>query len=82
MNESSKTKKQKTQDVQGQRRMEIELTNKSLRAFGSQADELESIGSRHNLERTEGWTKSVAQQPGPSRPLSPNVVINPPKNVK
>ena len=58
--------RKKTEDVEGQRRMEIELTNKISRAFGSQADELESIGSRHNLERTAGWASSLAQQSGPS----------------
>ena len=26
-----------------------------------------------------GWADSVAQQSGPSRPLSPSVVINPPR---
>ena len=61
--------------------MEIELTKGSSQATGSQADNIESVGPRHNLERTAGLVNSVAQQVGPSRPISPNVVINHPKNV-
>ena len=45
------------------------------------ADEIESVGSRRNQERTAGWAESVAQQSVPSRPLSPNVVIGLPTNV-
>ena len=63
-----------------QRRMEIELTKRSSGASGSQVDDLESVGSKRNLERTAGWANSVAQHSGPSQPLSPNVVINSPKN--
>ena len=62
-------------------RIEIELRRGSSRASGSQADDLVSVGSRHNLERTASWENSVAQHSGPSRPLSPNVVIDPLKNV-
>ena len=64
-----------------QRRMEIELTKGSSCASGSQVHDLESVGFRRNLERTAGWEKSVAQHSGASRQLSPNVVIDPPKNV-
>ena len=60
--------------------MEIEMKKGSSRESGSQADDLESVGSRRNLERTASRTNSVAQQSGPSLPLSPNVVIDPPKN--
>ena len=61
--------------------MENKLTKGSSRASGSQVDDLESVGSRRNLERTAGFANSVAQHSSPSRPLSPNAVINPPKNV-
>ena len=46
------------------------------------ADEIESVGSRRNHEKTAGWAKSVAQQSVPRRPLSPNVVIDPPTKVR
>ena len=62
--------------------MEIELTKGSSRASGSQLDDSESVGLRRNLEKTAGWSKSVAQHSGPSQPLSPNVVIHPTKKVK
>ena len=45
------------------------------------ADEIESVGSKRNHKRTAGWVESVAQQSVPQRPLSPNVVIDPPTNV-
>ena len=61
--------------------MEIEPTNKSSRASGSQAEDLENVGSRPNLERTASGADSVAQQSDPSRPISPNVVIDHPRNV-
>ena len=38
-----------------QKRLEFELTKRSSRASGFQADDLESVGSRRTLERTEGW---------------------------
>ena len=44
-------------------------------------DEIESVGSKRNHERTAGWAESLAQQSVPRRPLSPNVVIDPPTNV-
>ena len=64
-----------------QRRLKHELTKGSSRASGSVEDEIESVGSRHNQERTAGWAKSVAQQSVPERPLSPNIVIDPPTIV-
>ena len=64
-----------------QRRLKLELTKERSRASGSVADETESVGSRRNEERTAGWAKSVAQHSVPRRPLSPNVVIDPPTNV-
>ena len=45
------------------------------------ADEIESVGSKRNHERAAGWAESVAQQSVPRRPLSPNVVIDPPTNA-
>ena len=73
--------RKKAEADEEQRRMEIELTKGSSEALGLQVDDLESVGSRRNLERTAGWANSVAQQSSPSRLPSPNVVINPPKNV-
>ena len=64
-----------------QRRLKLELTKGSSRASGSVADEIESVGSRPNHERTAGWAESVAQQSVPRRPLSPNIVIDPTTNV-
>ena len=64
-----------------ERRMKLELTKGSSRASGSVADEIESVGSKRNHKRTAGWVESVAQQSVPQRPLSPNVVIDPPTNV-
>ena len=61
--------------------MKLELTKGSSRASGSVADEIESVGSKRNHERTAGWGESVAQQSFPRRSLSPNVVIEPPTNV-
>ena len=61
-----------------QRRLEIELTKGSSRASRSQEDNLESVESRRKLA---GWAELVAQQSSPSRPLSPNVVTDPYKNV-
>ena len=61
--------------------MEIEPTKGNSRASGSPVDDLENVGTRRNLERSAGWANSVAQYSGPSRPLSPNVLINAPKNV-
>ena len=73
--------RKKAEDDKEQRRMEIELTKGISRASGSQVDDLKSVGSRRNLERTAGLANSVAQHSGPSRPLSPSVVIEPPMNV-
>ena len=81
MSEPLKTKKQKAEEDDEQRRIKLELTKGSSRASGSVADEIESIGSRRNHERTAGWAESVAQQSVPRRPLSPNVVIDPPTNI-
>ena len=46
------------------------------------SDEIESVGSRRNHERSVGWAESVAQQSVSRRPLSPNFVIDPPTIVK
>ena len=62
--------------------MEIDLKKGGSRASGSQADDLESVGSRPKLEITVGLANLVAHYSGPSRPLSPNVVIDPPKSVE
>ena len=73
--------KKKAEEEEEERRMKLELTKGSSRASGSVADEIESVGSKRNHERTPGWAESVAQQSVPRRPLSPNVVIDPPTNV-
>ena len=64
-----------------QRHLKLELTKETSRASGSVADELKSVGLRRNHEKTAGWAESVAQQYLPRRPLSRNVVIDPPTNV-
>ena len=76
-----KNEKKKTEANEEQKGIEIELKIGASRASRSQLDDLESVGSRRILERTAGWANSVVQQSGPSRPLSSNVLINPPKNV-
>ena len=73
--------RKKAEADEEQRHMEIELTKGNSRASWSQVGDVESAGSGRNLERTTGWANSVAQHFGPSRPLSPNVLIDPPKNV-
>ena len=45
------------------------------------ADELESVGSRRNHEKTARWAESVAQQSLSIRPLSLNVGLDPPTSV-
>ena len=61
--------------------MKLELTKGNSRASGSVADEIESVGSKRNQERTARWAEAGAEQSVPQRPLSPNVVIDPPTNV-
>ena len=72
--------RKKAEEEEEERRMKLELTKGSSRASGSVADEIGSVGSKRNHERTAGWAKSVAQQSVHRRPLSPNVVIDPPTN--
>ena len=73
--------RRKAEEDEEERRMKFELTKGSSRASGSVANEIESVGSKRNHERTAGWVESGAQQSVPQRPLSPNVVIDPPTNV-
>ena len=61
--------------------LKLELTKGSSRASGSEAGDLESVGSRRKPAISQDWFKSVAERSGPRRPLSPNVVVEPPKNV-
>ena len=63
---------EKSEANEEQTHMEIELTNRSSRVSRSRADDLESIGSRHKLERTAGWADSLEQRSGTILPLSPN----------
>ena len=74
-------KRRKAEEEEEQRRLKLELTKGSSRASGSVADEIESVGSKRNQERIERWAEAGAQQSVPQRPLSPNVVIDPPTNV-
>ena len=71
----------KKAEEEEERRLKLELTKGSSRASGSVADEIESVGSKRNHERTAGWVESVAHQSVHRRPLSPNVVIDHPANV-
>ena len=71
----------KKAEEEEERRMKLELTKGSSRSSGSMADEIESVGSKRNHERTAGWAESVAQQSVHRRPLSANVFIDPPTNV-
>ena len=73
--------RRKAEEEEEQRRLKLELTKGSSRASGSVADEIESVGSKRNQERIERWAEAGAQQSVPQRPLSPNVVIDPPTNV-
>ena len=73
--------RKKAEEEEEERRMKLELTKGSSRASGSVADEIESVGSKRNHERTAAWVESAAQQSFPQRPLSSNVVIDPPTNV-
>ena len=70
----------KKAEAEEERDMKLELTKGSSRVSGSVVDEIESVGSKRSHERTAGWAESVAQQSVPRRPLSPNVVIDPPTN--
>ena len=72
--------RKKAEEEEEERLMKLKLTKGSSRASGSVADEIESVGSKRNHERTAGWAESVAQQSVHRRPLSPNVVIDPPTN--
>ena len=64
-----------------QRVLKLELTKGSSRASGSESGDLESVGSSRKPAISQDWLKSVAERSGPSRPLSPNVVVEPLKNV-
>ena len=78
--ENEKEKK-KADAVEELKLLKLELTNRCSRASGSVADEIESDALKVNNEKTTGWTKSLAQRSVPSRPLSPDGVIDPPTNV-
>ena len=73
--------RKKAEADEEQRVLKLELTKGSSRASGSEAGDFESVGSRRKPAISQDWLKSVAEQSGPSRPLSPNVVVEPPKNV-
>ena len=79
--ENERKKAEEDENQKKQRRLKLELTKGSSRASGSVADDIESVGSKRNHGRTAGWAESVAQQSAPRRPLSPNVVIDPPTKV-
>ena len=73
--------RKKAEEEEEERRMKLELTKGSSRASGSEAGHLESVGSRRKPAISQDWLKSAAERSGPSRTLSPNVVIDPPTNV-
>ena len=73
--------RRKAEAEKEQSRLKIELTKGSSRASRSVADEIESVASRRNQERTAVWAEPVAQQSVPRRPLSSNFVIDPPTSV-
>ena len=73
--------RRKAEAEEEQRRLKLELTKGSSRASGSVPEEIESVASRPIQERTAGCAESMAQQSFPRRPLSPNVVIDPPTNI-
>ena len=73
--------RKKAKEEEEERRMKLELTKGSSRASGSVAEEIESVGLKRNHERTAEWAESVVQQSVHRRPLTPNVVIDPPANV-
>ena len=75
------TERKKAQADKEQRVLKLELTKGSSRASGSEAGDLERVGSRQKPAISQDWLNSVAERSGPSRPLSPNVVVEPPKNV-
>ena len=63
-----------------QRHLQIELIEGSSRASGSVVDNAESVRSRTKTRITPSWLNTVAEHSGPSRPLSPDCVVDPPKN--
>ena len=73
--------RKKAEADEERRVLKLELTKGSSRACGSEAGNLESVGSRRKPPITQDWLKSVAERSGPSRPLSQNVVVKLPKNV-
>ena len=76
----SSTTNDKAEAEEQQRHLQIELTKRSSRASGSVIDDTESVRSRTNTRITPSSLKTVAEHSGPSRPLSPNCVVDPPKN--
>ena len=73
--------RKKAEADEEQRVLKLEPTKGSSRASGSEAGDLEKVRSRRKPAISQDWLKSVAERSGPSRPLSPNVVVEPPKNV-
>ena len=80
----TQTQKNKGELDKQQSHVNLELSEGSSRASGSVADEIQSVGSGRNQERTGGWAESVAQQSGIRRPKypirSPLCIIDPPTN--
>ena len=73
--------RKKAEADEEQRVLKLERTKGSSRASGSEAGDLESVRSRRKPAISQDWLKSVAERSGPSRPLLPSVVVEPPKNV-
>ena len=72
--------RKKAEAEEQQRHLQIKLTKGSSRASGSVVDDTESVRSRTKTRITPSWIKTVAEHSGPSRPLSPDCVVDPPKN--
>ena len=59
-----------------QRQLCLELREGSSRASGSKVEDLESFGSRRNLERTAGWANSVAPHSKPPKNFTLDKMTN------
>ena len=70
----------KAEPKEQQRHLQIELTKGSSGASGSAVDDTECVRSRTKTRITPIWLKTVTEHSGPSRPLSPDCVVDPPKS--
>ena len=73
------SERKKAEAEEQQRHAQIELIKRSCRASGSVVDDTENLRSRTKTRITPSWLKTVAEDSGPNRPLSPDCVVDPPK---